>query len=108
GIGPLEQSPRQSGSAWAHYEDGNDANSLRADPMFKMAHDLAPRRTVFAVDHFAAGEDTGYPHPAAHGTCHGRLVLRLVQAGSQTHRAGYRRPFDAVHGGHNAHYDEYV
>src|SRR5437773_7828703 len=26
----------------AGYEDGNDANSLRADPMFKMAHDLAP------------------------------------------------------------------
>ena len=46
---------------------------------------------MFAVDHFAAGEPTGYPHPAAHGTCHGRLVLRLVQAGSQTHRAGYIR-----------------
>jgi len=26
----------------AGYEDANDANSLRADPMFKMAHDLAP------------------------------------------------------------------
>src|SRR5674536_130592 len=26
----------------AGYEDGNDANSLRVDPMFKMAHDLAP------------------------------------------------------------------
>src|SRR4051812_31584519 len=71
----------------AGYEDGNDA----ADPMFKMAPRSLGRRTVFAVDHFAAGEPTGYPHPAAHGTCHGRLVLRLVQAGSQTHRAGYRR-----------------
>src|SRR5438046_6416586 len=26
----------------AGYEDGNDANSLRGDPMFKMAQDLAP------------------------------------------------------------------
>ena len=26
----------------AGYEDGNDANSLRVDPIFKMAHDLAP------------------------------------------------------------------
>ena len=26
----------------AGYEDGNDANSLRVDPMFKIAHDLAP------------------------------------------------------------------
>ena len=26
----------------AGYEDGNDANSLRSDPVFKMAHDLAP------------------------------------------------------------------
>ena len=24
------------------YEDGNDANALRADPLFKMAHDLCP------------------------------------------------------------------
>ncbi len=24
------------------YEDGNDANSLRVDPIFKMAHDLSP------------------------------------------------------------------
>ncbi len=26
----------------AGHEDGNDANSLRIDPVFKMAHDLAP------------------------------------------------------------------
>ena len=26
----------------AGYEDGNDANSLRSDPMFKMALDLTP------------------------------------------------------------------
>src|SRR5271163_3515696 len=26
----------------AGYEDGNDANSLRSDPMFKMALDLSP------------------------------------------------------------------
>jgi hypothetical protein len=26
----------------AGYEDGNDENSLRVDPVFKMAHDLAP------------------------------------------------------------------
>ncbi len=27
----------------AGYEDGNDANALRADPLFRMAHDLCPR-----------------------------------------------------------------
>jgi hypothetical protein len=26
----------------AGYEDGNDASSLRSDPMFKMALDLSP------------------------------------------------------------------
>ena len=29
----------------AGYEDGNDASSLRIDPMFKMALDLAPSGT---------------------------------------------------------------
>src|SRR5947208_3356158 len=49
--------------------DGNDANSLRADPMFKMAHDLAPSDGELCSQStiFAAGEPTGYPHPAAHG-----------------------------------------
>ena len=30
----------------AGYEDGNDANTLRIDPMFKMALDLAPSERV--------------------------------------------------------------
>ncbi|RFB76524.1 hypothetical protein DYH55_20535 [Methylovirgula sp. 4M-Z18] len=42
----------------AGYEDGIDANRLRADPAFKMAHDLAPvrPRAVFAIDDLAAGK----------------------------------------------------
>ena len=32
----------------AGYEDGNDANTLRSDPMFKMALDLAPSECKIA------------------------------------------------------------
>ncbi len=36
----------------AGYEDGNDANCVRVDPNFKMAHDLSAvgPRSVFAVN----------------------------------------------------------
>ena len=39
-------------------EDGNDADSLRSDPMFKMALDLTPSKkgVVLAADDLAVGE----------------------------------------------------
>ena len=42
----------------AGYEDGNDADSLRSDPMFKMALDLTPSKkgVVLAADDLAVGE----------------------------------------------------
>src|ERR1700726_4189953 len=41
----------------AGYEDGNDADALRRDPMFKLALDRSPggRGAVLAIDDLAAG-----------------------------------------------------
>ena len=98
----------------AGYEDGNDANSLRADPMFKMAHDLAPsdgelcsQSTISRLENL----------PDA------RTLLRMGRAMVDLYCASFKQvpkrivldiddTFDAVHGGQqlrlfNAHYDEY-
>jgi Transposase DDE domain group 1 len=98
----------------AGYEDGNDANSLRADPMFKMAHDLAPsdgelcsQSTISRLENLP---DT-------------RTLLRMGRAMVDLYCASFKQvpkrivldiddTFDAVHGGQqlrlfNAHYDEY-
>ena len=96
----------------AGYEDGNDANSLRADPMFKMAHDLAPSdgelcspSTISRLENLP---DT-------------RTLLRMGRAMVDLYCASFKQvpkrivldiddTFDAVHGGQqlfNAHYDEY-
>src|SRR5262249_22080299 len=42
----------------AGYEDGNDADRLRRDPMFKLALDRLPsgRRFVLAIDNLPAGK----------------------------------------------------
>ena len=47
----------------AGYEDGNDANCLRSDPMFKMALDLTPTRQRHCprIRHFVAGVEVGRP-----------------------------------------------
>jgi Transposase DDE domain group 1 len=47
----------------AGYEDGNDASSLRSDPMFKMALDLS-----------AAGEGGAYPPASLIGKSHTRAA----------------------------------
>src|SRR5271155_2758862 len=62
----------------AGYEDGNDADSLRCDPMFKMALDLTPseKRSVFSTDDLAVGKPARRPCPAAHGPRDGRSLLR--------------------------------
>src|ERR1700693_426262 len=98
----------------AGYEDGNDANSLRSDPMFKMALDLSPldrelcsQSTISRLENFA---DV-------------RALLRMGRAMIDLYCASFRKvprritldiddTFDAVHGGQqlrlfNAHYDEF-
>src|SRR5271157_2198754 len=98
----------------AGYEDGNDANSLRSDPMFKMAMDLTPsERELCSQSTISRLENL----PDA------RALLRMGRAMVDLYCASFREvpkritldiddTFDAVHGGQqlrlfNAHYDEY-
>ena len=84
----------------AGYEDGNDANSLRSDPMFKMALDLSPSdRELCSQPTISRLENL----PDA------RALLRQVP---KRITLDIDDTFDAVHGGQqlrlfNAHYDEY-
>ncbi len=98
----------------AGYEDGNDADSLRADPMFKLALDRLPggaelcsQSTISRLENLP---DT-------------RALLRLGRALVEQYCASFRQvpkrivldiddTFDRVHGGQqlrlfNAHYDDY-
>src|SRR3712207_5286440 len=98
----------------AGYEDGNDADSLRRDPLFKMAlerlpseRDLCSQATISRLENLP---DT-------------RALLRMGQATVDLYCASFWQvpkrivldvddTFDAVHGGQqlrlfNAHYDEY-
>ena len=98
----------------AGYEDGNDATSLRIDPVFKMAleclpsgRDLCSQSTISRLENL----------PDA------RTLLRLGRALVDVYCGSFRQvprrivldiddTFDAVHGGQqlrlfNAHYDEY-
>jgi hypothetical protein len=98
----------------AGYEDGNDASSLRSDPMFKMALDLAPSdRELCSQSTISRLENL----PDA------RALLRMGRALVDLYCESFRQvpkritldiddTFDAVHGGQqlglfNAHYDEY-
>src|SRR5262249_47806135 len=98
----------------AGYEDGNDANGLRADPIFKMAHDLVPSdRELCSQSTISRLENL----PDA------RALLRMGRAMVDLYCASFMHvpkrivldiddTFDAVHGGQqlrlfNAHYDEY-
>ncbi len=97
----------------AGYEDGNDANCLRSDPMFKMALDLSVgSRTVLAVDDLAVGKSAGGSRPVADGSRDGRSLLRVLYKVPKRITLDIDDTFDAVHGGQqlrlfNAHYDEY-
>lgn len=81
------------------YVDGNDANSLRRDPMFKLALGRAPldetSALAFGADLLAPGEQ---PLPQGHlpvGQGLRRGVHRQLRAGTEHHRAGHgplRRP----------------
>jgi len=98
----------------AGYEDGNDASSLRSDPMFKMALDLSPSdRELCSQSTISRLENL----PDA------RALLRMGGAMVDLYCESFQRvpkritldiddTFDAVHGGQqlrlfNAHYDEY-
>jgi hypothetical protein len=105
----------------AGYEDGNDADRLRRDPMFKLAMGRLPGDgDLLAADHLALREPAGCACPAAHGARHGRPLLPQLPPSAAPHRVGRRTSgspgiddtFDTVHGGQqlrlfNAHYDEY-
>lgn len=98
----------------AGYEDGNDANALRRDPVFKMAHDLSPSdRELCSQSTISRLENL----PDV------RALLRMGSALVDLYCASFRQvpqrivldvddTFDAVHGGQqlrlfNARYDEY-
>ena len=98
----------------AGYEDGNDASSLRSDPIFKMALDLSPSdRELCSQSTISRLENL----PDA------RALLRMGRAMVDLYCESFQRvpkritldiddTFDAVHGGQqlrlfNAHYDEY-
>ncbi len=98
----------------AGYEDGVDANSLRRDPMFKMALDLSPSdRELCSQSTISRLENL----PDV------RALLRMGRAMVDLYCASFAAvpkritldiddTFDAVHGGQqlrlfNAHYDEY-
>ena len=98
----------------AGYEDGNDADSLRGDPMFKMALDLTPSdRELCSQPTISRLENL----PDA------RALLRMGRAMVDLYCESFPKvpkrimldiddTFDAVHGGQqlrlfNAHYDEY-
>ena len=98
----------------AGYEDGNDACSLRGDPMFKMALDLAPSdRELCSQSTISRLENL----PDA------RALLRMGRAMVDLYCESFHEvpkritldvddTFDAAHGGQqlrlfNAHYDEY-
>jgi hypothetical protein len=98
----------------AGYEDGNDADTLRGDPMFKMALDLSPSdRELCSQSTISRLENL----PDA------RALLRMGRAMVDLYCESFHKvpgrivldiddTFDAAHGGQqlrlfNAHYDEY-
>src|SRR5271165_1682026 len=98
----------------AGYEDGNDASSLRGDPIFKMALDLSPSdRELCSQSTISRLENL----PDA------RALLRIGRAMVDLYCESFRQvpkritfdiddTFDAVHGAQqlrlfNAHHDEY-
>ena len=98
----------------AGYEDGNDADSLRHDPVFKLALDQLPDGTALCSQPTISRLEN-LPGP--------RALLRMARAMVGLYCASFRQvprrivldvddTFDAVHGGQqlrlfNAYYDEY-
>jgi len=98
----------------AGYEDGNDADVLRNDPMFKLAMERLPEDSELCSQPTIS---------RAENLPDARALLRMGQAMVAHYCQSFRRvprrivldiddTFDAVHGGQqlrlfNAHYDEY-
>lgn len=98
----------------AGYEDGNDADSLRQDPLFKLANGRLPGEAALCSQPTLSRlENTPGP----------RALIRMARAMVGLYCASFRQvprritldiddTFDAVHGGQqlrlfNAYYDEY-
>ena len=98
----------------AGYEDGNDATSLRSDPVFKMAQGIAP-----SGRHLASQPTISRLENMADVRALLRMGRTMVDLYCNAFRQVPRRivldiddTFDAVHGGQqlrlfNAHHDEY-
>ena len=98
----------------AGYEDGNDASSLRDDPMFKIALDLTPSdRELCSQSTISRLENL--PDARALLRMGGAMVDLYCESFHQVPKRitlDIDDTFDAVHGGQqlrlfNAHYDEY-
>lgn len=98
----------------AGYEDGNDADSLRADPLFKLAMDRLPEHTDLCSQSTVSRTENLVDRHALL-----RMGRAMVDHYCESFRQVPRRivldiddTFDAVHGGQqlrlfNAHYDDY-
>ena len=66
----------------AGYEDGNDADSLRHDPLFKLALDRLPDGAALCSQPTISRLENlpGCARPAAHGPRHGGALLRAASA----------------------------
>ena len=98
----------------AGYEDGNDADSLRTDPVFKLAMDRLPEHADLCSQSTVSRAEN---LPDRHGLL--RMGRAMVDHYCESFRQVPRRivldiddTFDTVHGGQqlrlfNAHHDEY-
>ena len=76
----------------AGYEDGNDANRLRCDPVFKIGSAPAFGARIWRRNRRSAGWRTCRARGAGgDGPGDGRPVLRLLPAGAEADRARHRR-----------------
>ena len=98
----------------AGYEDGNDADTLRSDPMFKMALDLTPSgRELCSQSTISRLENLPDVRALLRmGRAMVDLYSEVVFQGSQATVLDVDDTFDAVHGDQqlrlfNAHYDQY-
>ena len=98
----------------AGYEDGIDANSLRSDPMFKMALDLTPSdRELCSQSTISRLENLPDVRALLRmGRAMVDLYCKLFAKVPKRITLNIDDTFDAVHGGQqlrlfNAHYDEY-
>src|ERR1700712_2600802 len=77
----------------AGYEDGNDADRLRTDPMFKLAMDrLGDETALCSQPTISRLENLPDTRAAAHGSSHGRSLLRILPPGAAPDRPGRGRP----------------